>query len=106
MKLRTKDPIWIKATDAVKMIDPRWDETKLKDFLLSRGLLPKKTNLNSIMQYEDIVRSTSSVWNKDLQFYYLEVTDHVIDRIKEILLDEAEAFYNNQYEYYKSIGQE
>lgn len=106
MKLRTKEPIWIKAIDAVKMIDPRWDENKLKDFLLSRGLVPKNANLNSIMEYKEVVRLKNYIMNIDLPIYYLEITDHAIDRIKEILREDAEAFYNDQYEYYKSIGQE
>ena len=106
MKLRTKDPIWIKATDAIKMINPLWDEAKLIDFLYSSGLVPRKINLKSIVQYNDVVRRTSFVWWVDFPIYFLEVTDHVIERIKEILLTDAEAFYNDQYEYYKSIGQE
>jgi hypothetical protein len=106
MKLRTKDPIWIKATDAVKLIDPLWDETKLKDFLKSRKIVPHYTNFDSIMEIYEVVRIKSKYFFKDIDFYDLEVTDHAIERIKEILLEEAEAFYNDQYEYYKSIGQE
>ena len=58
------------------------------------------------MEYEDVVRLKNYIMNIDLPIYYLEITDHTIDRINEILLNDAEAFYNDQYEYYKSIGQE